>query len=71
MQYAGGLYQVVSRGNARHNIFRDDFDRKLFLNFVRTVTENLCWLWEPIVLWPTTTALSLKPVRPTCPAGDS
>ena len=71
MQYAGALYQVISRRNARHGIFGDGLDRKRFLNFLGTVTEDFCWLREPIVLCPTTIASPLKPVRPTCPAGDS
>jgi REP element-mobilizing transposase RayT len=44
MQYAGALYHVTSRGNARHAIFRDDFDRKVFLDLLKTVTEDFHWL---------------------------
>ena len=44
MQYAGALYHVTSRGNARHAIFRDDFDRKVFLDLLETVTEDFHWL---------------------------
>jgi len=50
IQYAGALYRVISRDNARHNIFRDDFDRKLFLDFLRTVTEDFCWLCDAYCL---------------------
>jgi REP element-mobilizing transposase RayT len=44
IQYAGALYHVTSRGNARHPIFRNDFDRKVFLDLLKTVTEDFHWL---------------------------
>ncbi len=43
-QDVGALYHVTSRGNARHAIFRDDLDRKLFLDLLETVTKDCCWL---------------------------
>lgn len=62
-QDARALYQVISCANARHVIFRDDFDRKRFFNFLRRVTEDFCWLWELIVLWPTTVGIQEYLVR--------
>lgn len=44
IQYPGALYHVTSRGNARHPIFRDDLDRKTFLELLSTVTEDSNWL---------------------------
>jgi REP-associated tyrosine transposase len=44
IQYPGALYHVTSRGNARHPIFRDDLDRKTFLDLLNTVTEDSRWL---------------------------
>jgi REP element-mobilizing transposase RayT len=44
IQYAGALYHVTSRGNARHPIFRNDFDRKVFLDLLEAVTEDFHWL---------------------------
>lgn len=44
IQYAGALYHITSRGNARHPIFRDDLDRKTFLDVLITVTEDSHWL---------------------------
>jgi len=34
IQYPGAYYHVLSRGNERRNIFRDDEDRKMFLETV-------------------------------------
>jgi len=44
IQYPGALYHVTSRGNARHPIFRDDLDRKTFLDLLNAVTEDSRWL---------------------------
>ena len=44
IQYAGALYHVTSRGNARHPIFSDDLDRKNFLDILDTVSEDSHWL---------------------------
>jgi REP element-mobilizing transposase RayT len=44
IQYPGALYHVTSRGNARHPIFRNDLDRKTFLEVLATVTEDSRWL---------------------------
>ena len=44
IQYAGALYHVTSRGNARNPIFRDDLDRKTFLDLLAAVTEDSRWL---------------------------
>jgi putative transposase len=43
IQYPGALYHVTSRGNARYPIFRDDLDRKAFLEVLVTVTEDSHW----------------------------
>ncbi len=37
---AGGCYHVASRGNERHNIFRDDRDRAHFLELLETCAEQ-------------------------------
>ncbi len=34
IEFPGGLYHVISRGNNRRPIFRDDVDRKQFLEFL-------------------------------------
>lgn len=32
IEYAGGLYRTLSRGNERNDIFRDDHERQAFLD---------------------------------------
>lgn len=44
IQYAGALYHVTSRGNARQSIFKDDHDRHLFLMTLKRVTDRYRWL---------------------------
>jgi REP element-mobilizing transposase RayT len=44
IEYDGALYHVTSRGNERKPIFRDDADRKLFLNTLSQVTDRFHWL---------------------------
>ncbi len=34
LQYAGAIYHLMSRGNRRQAIFRDDRDRKHFLEIL-------------------------------------
>jgi REP element-mobilizing transposase RayT len=41
LQVAGGVYHVISRGNERQEIFRDDGDRRRFLATLRSVVERL------------------------------
>ncbi len=31
IEYAGGIYHVMARGNRRENIYLDDEDRRFFL----------------------------------------
>jgi REP-associated tyrosine transposase len=41
IEYDGALYHVTSRGNERKPIFRDDTDRKLFLNILSQSPTDL------------------------------
>ena len=41
LEFAGALYHITARGNARQAIFNDDHDRKVFLEFLgREVTQQ-------------------------------
>ncbi len=42
IEFAGGLYHVISRGNARQDIYADDDDRVSFL----MVLEKACKRFE-------------------------
>ena len=44
VEYAGALYHVTSRGNARKSIFKDEEDRKTFLRLLDRVNQRYRWL---------------------------
>ncbi|HEY4485197.1 MAG TPA: transposase [Nitrospiria bacterium] len=44
VEYAGALYHVTSRGNARKPIFKDEEDRKTFLRLLDRVNQRFHWL---------------------------
>lgn len=44
VEFAGALYHVTSRGNARADIFADDQDRQAFLETLGKVVQRLHWL---------------------------
>ena len=40
IEFEGGLYHVLSRGNERKDIFRDDRDRLTFLDAIGEMADN-------------------------------
>ena len=44
VEFAGALYHVTSRGNARADIFDDDQDRQAFFETLGKVVQRLHWL---------------------------
>lgn len=44
IQYAGAVYHVTSRGNEKKIIFKDDEDRKNFLNVIRHTNKRYNWI---------------------------
>jgi putative transposase len=44
IEFDGALYHVTSRGNERKPIFKDNTDRKLFLDTLSQVTDRFNWL---------------------------
>jgi REP element-mobilizing transposase RayT len=44
LEYAGAVYHLTSRGNARQNIFWNDDDRKLFLGTFAQVIKRFSWV---------------------------
>ena len=44
IEFPGAVYHVTSRGNERKAIFRDDQDRKTFLDTLKDVTRRYNWL---------------------------
>ena len=43
IEFPGAVYHVTSRGNERKAIFRDDWDRKMFLDTLEDVTHRYPW----------------------------
>jgi REP element-mobilizing transposase RayT len=43
IEFAGGLYHVTARGNAREDIFADDDDRIRFLQLLHTASNRYDW----------------------------
>ena len=43
IEFAGGLYHVTSRGNAREDIYCNDDDRKIFLQLLYRACERYDW----------------------------
>ncbi len=50
IEYAGAVYHVMSRGNRREEIYRDDTDRKLFLETLAEVCARTGWIIHAYVL---------------------
>lgn len=44
LEFPGALYHVISRGNERSPIFRDDWDRGFFLGILGSVVRDHGWL---------------------------
>jgi len=44
LQFAGAVYHLTSRGNARHKIFFNDADRELFLKTLAHVVSRYRWI---------------------------
>jgi REP element-mobilizing transposase RayT len=44
IEFPGAVYHVTSRGNERKVIFKDDQDRKMFLDTLADVTLRYNWL---------------------------
>ena len=43
IEYAGAVYHVTSRGNARNAIYADDEDREAFLKVLHSVVSRFNW----------------------------
>ena len=43
IEFAGGLYHVTSRGNARQDIYIDNHDRATFLNLLDRTRTRYEW----------------------------
>ncbi len=50
IEYAGGIYHVMSRGNRGEAIFEDDTDRKMFLETLGQARSKTGWIIHCYVL---------------------
>ncbi len=50
IEYAGAVYHVTSRGNARQSIFKDDQDRQQFLRTLKRITDRYRWVFHAYCL---------------------
>ncbi len=44
IEYAGALYHVTARGNARAAIYLDELDFSLFIEVLASVSERFNWV---------------------------
>ena len=50
LEYPGAVWHVTSRGNERKNIFRNDADRRLLLEFLGEASKRYGWIIDTYVL---------------------
>ncbi len=50
IEYDGAVYHVMSRGNRREEIYRDDTDREMFVESLTEVCERTGWIIHAYVL---------------------
>lgn len=50
IEYENAFYHVTSRGNARGRIYRDDFDREMFLDTVKSACNRFNFIIHAFVL---------------------
>ncbi len=60
IEYPGAVYHITSRGNAGHNIYQDDQDRKTFLKVLTEVIRNCNWYCHAYCLMRTIITFLLK-----------
>lgn len=52
IEFEGALYHVMSRGNAKQNIFIEDHDREKFLSFLGSTITKMEWICHGYCLMP-------------------
>jgi putative transposase len=69
IQFAGAVYHVLDRGDRREEIFRDDADRKRFLDTLAEACERTGWRIHAYVLMSNHYHLLLEMPEPNLAAG--
>src|SRR5436190_4714747 len=69
IQYPGAIYHIVSRGDHRERIFKDDRDRQRFLDTLGESCAKTNWLVHAFCLMPNHFHLVLETPQPNLVAG--
>jgi len=69
IEFAGALYHVISRGNERKPIVRDDVDREKRLDWLRRTVETYGWRLHAFVLMTNHEHLFVETPLPNLSAG--
>lgn len=69
IQFPGAIYHVMSRGNRREDIFRDDLDRESFLKALADACEKTAWQVHAFCLMPNHFHLVVETPQPNLVAG--
>ena len=71
IEFPGAIYHVMSRGNARQTVFRDDSDYQRLIKGLETVVGRLGWDLLCFVLMPNHFHLLVRTPRPNLCAGNA
>jgi len=69
VEFAGAIYHVTSRGNARQDIVRDDADREKWLDWLRRTVETYGWRLHAFALMRNHDHLFVETPEPNLSAG--
>ena len=69
LEFAGAVYHVTSRGNARQDIVADDEDRRAFLRLVAHVVDRYGWLCHAYCLMDNHYHLLIETPQPNLSRG--
>jgi putative transposase len=68
-EFPGAIYHVMSRGNARQVVFRDDLDYQRIVDGLAQTVERFGWEFVSVVLMPNHWHLFLRTPRPNLSRG--
>ena len=69
IEYAGAIYHVMSRGNRREEIFRNERDSEMFLDTLGEAVERCGWRVHAYVLMGNHYHMLLETPEPNLVAG--
>ncbi len=69
IEYAGAVYHLTSRGNARESIYLEDEDRRFFLTLLTQVLDRYHWLCHAYCLMDNHYHLLIETCEPTLVLG--